>query len=82
MKDIRDHILYPDKVLTLVRKFIDTHKITTDESVYQSDVVLELAPDLIAELAEAAGFYEGDEEGDIHDDPFYDEENPYGDDQD
>jgi hypothetical protein len=76
--DPYDNILKPEKVLTLVRAFIDEHRIIDSEVIEQSDRVVEHSPDFINALCEAAGWaaveHEEEEEDIVLGD--YDEDNP------
>lgn len=78
MADIHSLIKDPEKVLTLVREFIDTYEIRCAESVHQNDRVIENAYDLLEELGEAAGWAEPEEDEDEDITGFdYDEDNPF-----
>lgn len=66
-RDIYDEILHPERVLTLVRDFIEKNRITCAESVAQNDHVIVNAYDFIEELAEAAGYAELEDDEDITD---------------
>jgi hypothetical protein len=79
-RDIYDEILHPERVLTLVRDFIEKNRITCSESVSQNDHVIVNAYDFIEELAEAAGYAEGEEDEDITDGDFDSDNAGYGDD--
>lgn len=69
-RDIYDEILHPEKVLTLVRDFIEKNRITCAEAVSQNDHVIVNAYDFIEELAEAAGYAEVEDDDDITDGDF------------
>jgi hypothetical protein len=78
--DPYDNILNAEKVLLLVREFIEEHRITSSDAIEQSGRVVEHAPDFIEELCKAAGWAEPDdldEEEDITG-MDYDEDNPHG----
>ena len=80
-----DEVKNPEKVLTIVHKFIQKNNITCAETIMQSDRVIENAYDFIEELCVAAGYAEeetyDDEEIDDITGLDYDEDNPaYGDD--
>jgi len=76
--DPYDNILKPEKILTLVRTFIDDHNITSSETIEQSDRLMEDCPDFIETLCKAAGWaedeFEEDEDIALGD---YDEDNPH-----
>lgn len=65
--DPLEHIDDPDKVLKLVRKFIDDHKISVPETIYQMDSIIEEAYEFIEALCDAAGYAPG-EDDDLFDD--------------
>lgn len=46
------------KCFELCRKFIDENEIGSGEAVYQSDHILEKAPEFIVELCELLGYYQ------------------------
>jgi len=76
--DPYDNILKPEKILLLVREFIDEHNITTPDVIEQSDRLIEDTPDFIESLCKAAGYTEpeyDEEEEDISIGD-YDEDNP------
>lgn len=78
MADIHSQIKNPDKVLTLVREFIDTYEITSGEVIHQNDRIIENAYDLLEELGEAAGWSEPEDDEDDDITGFdYDEDNPF-----
>jgi hypothetical protein len=54
--DPYNNIKHPEKVLILVREFIDEHNITSIDVIEQSDRVAEYSPDLIAALCNDAGW--------------------------
>ena len=74
----------PEKVLLLVHQFIEEQRITSSETVYQSEHVIENAYEFLEEICNAAGYAEDDEEEDEEDitDFGFDEDNPYGEDED
>ena len=74
-------MLDPDRIVELVREFIEDNDITSADAIYHNDRVLEKAPDFIIALCESVGYAER-EDDDIEADG-YDEDNPqdyYGDD--
>lgn len=75
--DIHDDIKDPEKVLKIVREFIDEFGIHEVDVIQESARVIENAEELIEALCEAAGWAipEGAEEEDIHI-ADYDEDNP------
>jgi len=77
--DPYDNILKPEKILTLVRTFIDEHRITSQEVIEESERVAEYSLDFISSLCNAAGwaeeeFIEDEEDITLGD---YDEDNPF-----
>lgn len=46
------------QLLNLCRKFIDDNQIGSGEAVYQSDYILEKAPEFIVEICELIGYYQ------------------------
>lgn len=52
----------PDRVVEIVREFIEKNKITCPETISQCDWVIENAYDLIEDLADEVGYYEVDDE--------------------
>jgi len=79
-RDIHDEILNPERVLTIVRDFIEKNRITCAEVVHQNDHVIVNAFDFIEALAEAAGYAEPEEDEDITDDDFDPDNTAYSDD--
>ncbi len=67
-------MLDPDRIVELVREFIEDNDITSADAVYHIDRVLEKAPELIIALCEVVGYAER-EDDDIEADDF-DEDNP------
>lgn len=71
----------PEKVLTLVRNFIDTYEIVSENIIHENDRIIDNAYGFLEELCVAAGYaeLEHDEEEDISG-LDYDEDNPEWDD--
>lgn len=44
------------RVIELVKKFIEDNKITSPETIYQTDRVWEAAPDLVKDLCDIVGY--------------------------
>lgn len=52
------------KLETIIREFMQEHRITCAESIYQRDSVFEAAPDLVEALCNEVGYPVGDEDDD------------------
>jgi len=50
------------QVYNLIADFIEEHKITGPETIYQTDRVCEYAPELVEDLAEVVGYYDYEDE--------------------
>lgn len=59
-----------DRVVELVQEFIEEHEITSEDVVYQSQGVLEAAPEFFIALCEAVGYAESEDDAEDDEDDY------------
>ena len=45
-----------EQLVNLIKKYVDKNRITCADSIYQSDLVWETAPDLVKDLCDIVGY--------------------------
>ena len=65
------------QVYNLVVEFIEKHRLTGPDSIYQSDRVYEYAPELVEDLANVVGYYDDGDEDEESKNEIHTENTPY-----